>query len=85
MAVLGFHTDDPALARCSVKELMSVRDVEIEIALKNLGGVACHPIIRKNVCYYMKIHAFSGGEILEPKRTLVAGGICSRQRNSPAI
>ena len=27
VAVLGFHTDDPALAWCSVKELMSVRDV----------------------------------------------------------
>ena len=26
VAVLGFHTDDPALARCSVKELMSCRD-----------------------------------------------------------
>ena len=38
---------------------------------------------------YEKIRAFSGGEILEPKQTLVAGGSCSRrencwQRNSPA-
>ena len=31
VAVLGFHTDDPALARCSVKELMSVRDVWFRI------------------------------------------------------
>ena len=29
VAVLGFHTNDPALARCSVKELMSVRDVGV--------------------------------------------------------
>ena len=30
---------------------------------------------------YEKIRAFSGGEILEPKQTLVAGGICSRREN----
>ena len=33
------------------------------------------------VLLYEKIRAFSGGEILEPKQTLVAGGICSRREN----
>ena len=33
------------------------------------------------ILLYEKIRAFSGGEILEPKQTLVAGGICSRREN----